>query len=87
MNLQSIAREVKAGNSVPYEDCLRLAAFYSSLVKQCMLGSTAHIPRGNFSPSYVVFHPEAVADTIEYFVDRDIFVKYDKHIIDQQRLF
>jgi len=81
MKLEDILSELRLGNDVPYEDKIRIAAFYSSLLKKHMLGSVAHIDHGCFTPGHVISNPQDALDIVQYFVDQKIFVKYDESII------
>jgi len=81
MRLEAILSELRAGNDIPYEDKVRLAAFYSTLVNKRMLNSVAHIDHGCFTPGHVISNPLDALEIVQYFVDRNIFVKYDREII------
>ena len=82
MRLKEILAELKSENDVPYEDKIRVAAFYSSLIHDKKMSEVVHVLPGLFTPAHLVVKPQDAIPILEYCLDHECYTKYDRHIID-----
>ena len=82
MRLKEILSELKSGNDVPYEDKVRIAAFYSSLIKNKKISEVVHVLPGLFTPAHLIVTPQDAIPILEYCIERECYIKYDRTIID-----